>query len=57
MSLPSTYTQVYNQFEDFFGKIRDAQAPDKFTHQILKDLGYTSTNHRALIPLLKSLLN
>ncbi|MEP3388539.1 MAG: DUF5343 domain-containing protein [Reichenbachiella sp.] len=55
MSLPSSYTQAYSQLADFFSKIRDAQAPDKFTNQILKDLGYKSNNHRAFIPILKSL--
>ena len=55
MGLPTTYTQAYGTLEEFFGKIRDAQAPDKFTHQILKDLGYKSNNHRPFIPLMKSL--
>lgn len=55
MSLPTTYTQAYGTLKDFFDRIRDAQAPDKFTHQILKDLGFKSNNHRAFIPLLKAL--
>ena len=55
MALPTTYTQAYGQLGEFFSKIRDAQAPDKFTLQILKDLGYKSNNHRPYIPLLKSL--
>lgn len=55
MPLPSTYTQAYGQLGEFFSKIRDAQAPDKFTNQILKDLGFKSNNHRPFIPLMKSL--
>lgn len=55
MALPSTYTQAYGQLGEFFSKIRDAQAPDKFTNQILKDLGFKSNNHRPFIPLMKSL--
>lgn len=55
MALPSTYTQAYGQLGDFFSKIRDAQAPDHFTNQILKDLGFKSNNHRPFIPLMKSL--
>lgn len=55
MSLPTTYTQAYGTLSDFFSKIRDAQAPDKFTHQILKDLGFKSNNHRPFIPLMKAL--
>jgi hypothetical protein len=55
MALPSTYTQEFKRFPEFFNKIRDAQAPDKFTQQLLKDWGYKSHNHRAFIPILKSL--
>ena len=55
MALPSTYTQAYGVLKDFFSSIRDAQAPDKFTHQILKDLGYKSNTHRAFIPMMKAL--
>jgi hypothetical protein len=55
MSLPTTYTQAYGQLGEFFSKIRDAQAPDKLTNQILKDLGFKSNNHRPFIPLMKSL--
>lgn len=55
MALPATYTQTHNQLGEFFSKIRDAQAPDKFTLQLLKDLGYVSTNHRAFLPILKAL--
>jgi hypothetical protein len=55
MSLPNIYTQVYGQFPEFFAKIQEGQAPAKFTQQHLKDIGFTSTNHRALIPLLKAI--
>jgi len=55
MGLPTSYTQAYGVFEEFFSRIRDAQAPDKFVHQILKDWGYKSNNHRPFIPLLKAL--
>ena len=55
MPLPSTYTQAYGQLGEFFSKIRDAQAPDHFTNQILKDLGFKSNNHRPFILLMKSL--
>lgn len=55
MALPTTYTQAFTLLADFFSKIRDAQAPPKFTNQLLKDMGFESTNHRAFIPLLKSL--
>jgi hypothetical protein len=55
MGLPTSYTQAYGVFEEFFSRIRDAQAPDKFVLQILKDWGYKSNNYRPFIPLLKSL--
>ncbi len=55
MALPTSYTQAYGSIGEFFNRIRDAQAPEKFTQQILKDWGYKSNNHRVFIPLLKSL--
>jgi len=55
MGLPTTYSQEFKKFKEFFGKIRDAQAPAKFTNPLLMDWGYKSNNHRAFIPLLKSL--
>jgi hypothetical protein len=55
MALPDVYVQVYGQLPDLFKRISDGQAPDKFTVQYLKDLGFQSTNHRAVIPLLKAL--
>lgn len=55
MGLPTTYTQEFKKLGDLFEKIRDAQAPGKFTNQILVDWGFKSKNHRAFIPLLKAL--
>lgn len=55
MPLPTSYTQSFSQLGDFFSKLRDAQAPEKFTLQQLKDLGFKSNNHRPFLPLLKSL--
>jgi hypothetical protein len=55
MALTNTYVQVYGQLADFFRKIADAQAPETFTRQYLKDLGFGSSTFRAVIPLLKSL--
>ena len=55
MPLTDTYVQVYGQLPDFFAKIQQGQAPDQFTRQHLVDLGFNSSNHRALIPLLKAL--
>jgi hypothetical protein len=55
MALPTTYTQEFKLLPDFFGKLRDAQAPDKFSLQMIKDFGYKSNNHRAFLPILKAL--
>lgn len=55
MSLSGSYVQAINRLPDLFGKIRDGQAPERFTNQLLKDWGFASTNDRAFIPLLKSL--
>jgi hypothetical protein len=55
MPLPSVYVQVYGQVPEFFAKIQEGQAPGKFTQQHLKDIGFTSANHRAFIPLLKAI--
>ncbi|WP_431685710.1 DUF5343 domain-containing protein [Hahella sp. NBU794] len=55
MALPSVYSQANGQIPDFFKKIQDGQAPSIFTQQYLKDIGFTSTSHRAFIPILKAL--
>jgi hypothetical protein len=55
MALPKAYVQVYGQLGEVFARIADGQAPETFTTQYLKDLGFTSSNYRAVIPLLKSL--
>jgi len=55
MALSNAYVQVYGQLGEFFRRIAEGQAPSKFTTQYLKDLGFGSSNFRAVIPLLKSL--
>lgn len=55
MALPKTYTQAPNRISAFLDKIRDGQAPDQFTQQTLKDWGFTESNDRALLPLLKTI--
>lgn len=55
MALTSAYVLPTNRIPDLFAKIRDGQAPERFTHQLLKDWGFNSTNDRAFIPLLKAL--
>jgi hypothetical protein len=55
MALTNSYVQVYGQLGELFKKICDGQAPAKFSIQHLKDLGFGSSNFRAVIPLLKTL--
>lgn len=55
MSLLDVSTQVYTQLPKLFETLRSGQAPDKFTRQFLKDIGFKSSNHHAFIPLLKGL--
>lgn len=55
MALTSAYVLPTNRISDLFSKIRDGQAPSAFTQQLLKDLGFKSTNDRAFIPLLKAI--
>jgi Family of unknown function (DUF5343) len=55
MALANTYTVAVSRIPDLFAKIRDGQAPDQFTLQLLKDWGFQSSNDRAFLPLLKAL--
>lgn len=55
MALADSYVQTYGQLGEVFKRISEGQAPDKFTRQHLKDLGFASSNFHAVIPLLKAL--
>lgn len=55
MALLNQSVQVYGKLGEFFAKLRDGQAPDKFTREFLKDLGFKSSNWHAAINLLKGL--
>ena len=55
MALTNSYVLPVNRIPDLFRRVQDGQAPEQFTYQLLKDWGFTSTNDRAFIPLLKSL--
>lgn len=55
MALTNAWVQPTNRIPDLFNKIRDGQAPERFTQQLLKDWGFVSTNDRPFIPLLKAL--
>jgi hypothetical protein len=55
MGLTNAYVLPSGRIPDLFQKIRDGQPPERFTSQQLKDWGFTSTNDRAFIGLLKAL--
>ena len=55
MALLNRYVLVYGQIAKFLEKLREGQAPEKFTRGFLKDIGFKSSNHLAFIPLLKGL--
>ena len=55
MGLTNVYTVAVGRIPELFTKIRDGQAPEQFTTQLLKDWGFTSSNDRAALPLLKVL--
>lgn len=55
MALTNAYVLPHKRIKDVFEKVRDGQAPERVSNQLLKDWGFTSTNDRAFIPLLKAL--
>ena len=55
MALSSTYVQAPTKIARLLETIRDGQAPDQFSQQLLKDLGFTSSSDRAFLPMLKAI--
>lgn len=55
MALTNAYVLPIKRIPDVFAKIRDGQAPDQLSIQLLKDWDFKSTNDRAFIPLLKAI--
>lgn len=49
------YMLSNNKISPIIEKIQQAARPPKFTQEVLKNLGFTSTNDRAFIPLAKKL--
>lgn len=49
------YMLTNNKIDAILSKIRSAAKPNKFTYEFLKQLGFSSSNDRAIIPLLKKL--
>jgi len=55
MSLPDSYTLKPNAVPAYFDAILDAQPPERFSVKFLENLGFTSTNDRLFIGILKDL--
>ena len=55
MALLKQSVQVYAKLDEFFEKLREGQAPEKFTRSFLQDLGFKSSNWPAAIRLMKGL--
>lgn len=49
------YMVSNNKIGPILEKIRTAAKPPKFTHEFLKNIGFSGSNDRAIIPLLKKL--
>jgi hypothetical protein len=43
MPLTNAYVLPISRIPDFFRKIQDGQAPERFTNQLLKDWGFRNT--------------
>jgi hypothetical protein len=55
MGLPDSYTLKPNSIPAYFDAILDAQPPERFSVKFLEGLGFTSTNDRLFIGILKDL--
>ena len=55
MALPNSYTLKPNAIPAYFDALLDAQAPERFSLKFLENLGFTSTNDRLMIGILKEL--
>ncbi len=55
MALPDQYLITTKNLESFLNSLLSAQAPAKFTNKFLEQLGFTSTNDRLFIGMLKFL--
>jgi hypothetical protein len=55
MALSNAYLMTSKNLEGIFAAIRNAQAPEKFTIKFLESLGFTTTNDRLIIGVLKAL--
>ena len=55
MGLTNAYLVSVGKVPEFFAQLKDGQAPNQLSQQLVKDWGFSSSNDRAFIPLLKAL--
>jgi len=55
MALPDSYTLKTGSMRAYFDAMLDAQPPERFSVKFLENLGFTSTNDRLFIGILKDL--
>ena len=55
MALPDSYTMKTGSVPAYFDAILDAQPPERFSLKFLENLGFTSTNDRLFMGILKDL--
>lgn len=55
MSLPDSYTLKPGAIAAYFDALMDAQPPERFSVKFVENLGFTSTNDRLFIGILKDL--
>lgn len=55
MALPDSYTIKTGSMQAYFDAVLDAQPPERFSVKFLENLGFTSTNDRLFIGILKDL--
>ena len=55
MALPESYTLKPNSIPAYFDTMLDAQPPERFSYKFLENLGFTSTNDRLFIGILKDI--
>ena len=55
MAVPDSYLHSVKNVSAIFAAVKDAGVPDRFSHEFLKQLGFTSSGDRAVIAVMKAL--
>ena len=55
MTLPNSYTIKTGAIPDYFEAILNAEPPERFSHKFLEGIGFSSSNDRLIIGILKEL--